>query len=142
MPSKAEIQRKYRESQKAKGLCVCCKEEALPGKTKCQKHNDVAKRLSKQNRRKNTLGRYGITEREYERMYEEQGGCCLICGVHKLMAGEDGVETVSDVLCIDHCHKTGKVRGLLCSTCNVAIGHLEPKLEHFGSMISYLEEHA
>lgn len=50
---------------------------------------------------------YGITEAEYQRLFEAQGGRCAICGGKR--------RTKLDV---DHCHATGKVRGLLCRRCN------------------------
>lgn len=60
-------------------------------------------------RRKNL---YGITTRQYENMLEQRGGKCPICG------RPDAAPH------IDHCHKTGKVRGLLCRRCNIALGML------------------
>lgn len=61
--------------------------------------------------------RYGITLDDYNSVLEAQNGRCAICG-----------ELPSNHLCIDHDHKTGKVRGLLCISCNVALGWFE-KLE-------------
>lgn len=55
---------------------------------------------------------YGITWERYEEMYTAQGGKCLICSEQK------------DRLAVDHCHSSGRVRGLLCRNCNVAIGML------------------
>ena len=57
--------------------------------------------------------RYGITLVEYERMLESQAGVCKICGGPPMHRGTYHV---------DHCHRTGKVRGLLCHKCNVALG--------------------
>lgn len=71
--------------------------------------------------------KYDITQEDYERMYEEQGGHCKICGAKK------------SLLYVDHCHKTGKVRGLLCSNCNTGIGQLQDNVEILRSAITYLE---
>ena len=71
--------------------------------------------------------KYDITEEDYERMYEEQGGHCKICGAKKKL------------LYIDHCHKTGKVRGLLCNHCNTGLGLLKDNVENLRSAIAYLE---
>lgn len=57
---------------------------------------------------------YGISIEEYDKIYEEQGGGCKICGRHQ--------DTIKKRLHVDHDHKTGKVRGLLCNQCNVMIG--------------------
>jgi hypothetical protein len=57
---------------------------------------------------------YGISVEDYDRMFEEQGGACYICGTAPSNRALD----------IDHCHKSGKVRGLLCSNHNRALGLL------------------
>jgi len=62
---------------------------------------------------------YGITIEEYNHMFEKQKGCCAICGKHQLE------NTKGQALGVDHNHKTGQVRGLLCSPCNQAIGQLK-----------------
>ena len=63
--------------------------------------------------RKSNLKRlYGMTPADHEAMLEAQGGRCAVCGQDK-------------DLVVDHNHKTGKVRGLLCRTCNFVIGMYE-----------------
>ena len=65
--------------------------------------------------------RYGLTAEQYIALADQHGGKCGICGeIPKTARG----------LHIDHCHATGKVRGLLCHSCNVGIGALrdDPKL--------------
>jgi hypothetical protein len=57
--------------------------------------------------------RYGINEETYEKMLVEQGRVCRICL---------SPPSASKRLCVDHCHLTGKIRGLLCDRCNVSIG--------------------
>ena len=66
--------------------------------------------------------RYGITAAEYDAMYAKQKGCCAICGKHA-EAGSSPAHW-KNKLAVDHCHDTGKVRGLLCNDCNAGIGHL------------------
>lgn len=69
------------------------------------------------------LSRYSLTEAEYNRLWEKQGGLCAICGHN---AGRYGYH-------IDHDHKCrsgttscgGCVRGLLCPSCNISLGHYE-----------------
>jgi len=76
-------------------------------------------------RRANSLKfRYGISLREYELRLALQNGACAIC--RKKPKG---------LLCVDHCHLTGKVRGLLCSKCNSALGFYgdDPKLAQAGA---------
>lgn len=71
---------------------------------------------------------YGISGTDYERILEKQGGVCAICGSapHKKR------------LAVDHCHKTGAVRGLLCSICNVAVGLLKDDPELIENALNYL----
>jgi len=62
--------------------------------------------------------RYGITLADYDRMLAEQGGKCLICE-----RGKSGSK--NQAFAVDHDHKTGAVRGLLCIKCNSALGWYE-----------------
>lgn len=64
---------------------------------------------------------YGITVDEYDEMLREQGGRCRICRTDR----PRGYGTEKGNLYVDHCHNTGKVRGLLCSRCNLSLGWLE-----------------
>ena len=82
-------------------------------------------------RRKNKLLRkFGISWAEYETMFLLQGGVCAIC---------KKPEQQEKRLAVDHCHDTGKVRGLLCSMCNTAIGKLNDSVELLQRAIEYLE---
>lgn len=69
--------------------------------------------LSKAWRRRHLLNNYGLTPEIFEAMRQERNDCCDICS--KRMTKP----------CVDHCHKEGHVRGLLCSQCNTAIGLLQ-----------------
>ena len=62
--------------------------------------------------------RYGVTVEQYNEMLAEQNGVCAVC--EKPEANEIGGKTPS--LAVDHDHKTGKIRALLCSNCNRALG--------------------
>lgn len=63
--------------------------------------------------------RYGITVEEYFRLLEEQGGRCAVC--RGLPEEVNKPKHWTDVLCVDHCHDTGVVRGLLCNDCNLVV---------------------
>ena len=75
--------------------------------------------------RKNT---YGIDEQQYLAAYEARNGCCEICNKH------------FDVLCIDHCHTTLEVRGLLCKSCNLGLGNFKDNSDALRSAAKYLEK--
>jgi hypothetical protein len=61
--------------------------------------------------------RYGISREEYDALLVRQNGVCAICQNPQSRKG-------TKRLSVDHCHKTKKVRGLLCAKCNMAIGIL------------------
>lgn len=67
---------------------------------------------------------YGITVDQYYQMLKEQGGGCATCGVKT--PGGRGYKRMGkpEMFYVDHCHSTGRVRGLLCNSCNRGIGFL------------------
>jgi hypothetical protein len=71
----------------------------------------------KASERRVRLRRFGLDEQAYDRMLREQGGVCAIC------AEPPGGRW--NRLAVDHDHATGRVRGLLCTTCNTMLGRLE-----------------
>ena len=65
--------------------------------------------------------KYGITQEEFDVLWFVFRGCCGICGCNlRLPLPQRGQPL--DVVALDHDHKTGKIRGLLCNACNKAIG--------------------
>ncbi len=92
----------------------------------------------KQVRREKELeNKYGITYSEYLSMLESQDGVCSICGRPEKLLGKGGC---TRPLNVDHCHTTGKVRGLLCASCNLALGNLEDSVDYLRAAIKYLEK--
>ena len=75
--------------------------------------------------------RYGISIEEYEKILEEQNGVCAIC---------ESKCTVKNCLAVDHCHKTKKVRGLLCQACNTTLGKMKESPELLRKAAIYLEK--
>lgn len=82
------------------------------------------------------LNKYGITIAEYDAMLEKQGGVCKACSEPETRKGRDG-EPVA--LHIDHCHETGRVRGLLCHRCNCALGYAREDAKVLTGLINYIE---
>lgn len=77
---------------------------------------------------------YGIDFHDWALMYERQGGKCPIC-IRAL--------AFDRMTHVDHCHTTGKVRGLLCHHCNLLLGHIRGDApEIFRAALEYLERHA
>ena len=74
---------------------------------------------------------YGLSTEDVEEMLKSQEGNCKICKTD-----------LSDLkyFCVDHCHKTKKVRGLLCNTCNRALGLFKDDLNVLERAVDYLKE--
>lgn len=108
---------------RAKGMCDACYNRWLYANSsshKAQRRNSATNWSNKNPERKkhsNNVARiklrYGLSLKEMEAMRVAQGGACLIC------------KSTSKELAIDHCHETGRVRGLLCSPCNRTLGFFE-----------------
>lgn len=73
---------------------------------------------------------FDITLEQYNEMREAQGNACKICRKPET-AFKKG-------LAVDHCHKTGKVRGLLCPKCNVGLGQFQDNIEYLTLAASYV----
>ena len=80
-----------------------------------------------------TLRAYGLAPQDYASMLLSQRGACAICGTHE-PGGSKGKR-----FAVDHCHATGKVRGLLCSPCNTGLGQLKDDPAVLRKAIAYLE---
>lgn len=78
---------------------------------------------------------YGITVEDFEEMLSSQGGRCKICECAILHHLADAA--VRDKACVDHCHTTGRVRGLLCHYCNRSLAFVE---SHGEAAMNYLKE--
>ena len=79
--------------------------------------------------RKQLLKKYGLTFEDYKVLFDSQRGVCAICKEPQLVGR----------LCVDHCHTTGVVRGLLCFTCNFLIGQAKDNKTILEAAIRYLE---
>jgi hypothetical protein len=71
--------------------------------------------------------RYGISAAEYDALLTRQGGVCAICRKRS-----------KERLCVDHCHLTGTIRGLLCRKCNTALGYLKDDQASLVAALAYL----
>lgn len=108
------------------------KNERLRKRNKNRYHNDPE---YKQRQREHHLKRmFGIDHKQYERMYEEQCGKCKICGTTDPKGRWNH-------FAIDHCHKTGKIRGLLCGPCNKGLGSFQDNPKLLKKALSYLFNH-
>lgn len=81
------------------------------------------------------LKKYGITNKEYIEMSEKQNHCCAICNKPETT---ENIKGIISSLAVDHCHTTGKVRGLLCGNCNKGIGLFKDDISNLQKAIEYL----
>lgn len=80
--------------------------------------------------------KYGINLYQYEELLKSQNNVCAICKNPETMTKKTGI---LQNLSVDHCHKTGKVRGLLCSKCNTGIGYFREDIKIFENAIEYIQ---
>lgn len=88
---------------------------------------------------RNINRRYGISRAQYDELLKLQNDGCAICGQRET-SFDPRAGTVKK-LAVDHCHKTNKIRGLLCWRCNGTIGKLEDDIELLDKMRAYLVKH-
>ena len=120
--------RKTHRPGKPVSQCMTCKNEYN------KKHRIENRDARLKSEHKSRLKRsYGITPEEYDAMYFSQGRVCKICKTDK-----PGGRT--KLFFIDHCHKTQKIRGLLCMRCNTGLGLFMDNPEFLGQAIKYLME--
>lgn len=77
--------------------------------------------------------KYGITKEQYNTLLLTQDGKCAVCGNENIVNGKH------KMLCVDHNHETGKVRGLLCDNCNRALGQVHDQPDILLKLASYLK---
>lgn len=77
--------------------------------------------------------KYGISHEQRDRLLAVQGGVCAVCSRALTKFGSGSTHA-----CIDHCHSTGKVRGILCGGCNKGLGHFRDNPESLARAAEYL----
>jgi len=126
--------------------CPCC-EQILPVEcfyklTKAKRirfsgyckdcNKQKAKTKPKEEHRKTGLKQYGLTLEDYNKMLVAQDGKCAICGSTEPYGNGDN-------FCVDHNHKTGQTRGLLCQKCNQSLGLMKESQEYLNKAAEYLD---
>lgn len=89
-------------------------------------------KAQEQSRRGHLWRKYKLTLENYSQMLEDSGGLCAICGLDMFSVGQGPN--------IDRCYTTGKVRGLLCNKCNVAIGFLNDDPDRIDKAAAYVRK--
>lgn len=116
----------YKDSRSKSGIQSMCKD--------CFKEwqqSDTGKKVA---RKAHLSYKYKLTLEEYDELLKEQNYCCAICGTN-IKECDTGS---GNHLAVDHCHSTGKVRGLLCTPCNILLGKAKDNVTILQAAINYL----
>lgn len=128
----------------------CCKEKTSDyyGKNK-EKYKEINRKWYLKNRERfieynrlhpeetreyNLRKKFGMGIEDYKKLLIKQKYSCLICGISESKGSRWGV------LVVDHCHQTGKIRGLLCSHCNTGLGSFRDNPKFLDQAIKYLNQ--
>jgi len=116
------------------GYCKKCRKERYQETEKGAGYEQRRRHYYETARWKSLLLQYGVTQEQYEEMHQAQNGLCAICGKPETYQWRGTVRR----LAVDHDHKTGAARGLLCTSCNRGIGNLGDDPEMLKKAIEYL----
>ena len=105
------------------------KQYRAKNKERIMQYNNTHKEEGK---KYNLKRKYNITQEQYDELYNKQNGCCAICKKHQ--------SELKKILGVDHNHKTGKIRGLLCDNCNKGLGCLKDDKDIINNAGNYLKE--
>lgn len=126
----------YNNKRTKDGKAYRCKECDSLARHKWAENNPERQAYSARNRRLKYI--YGVDIPWYESQLAKQNNCCAICGTTENKTSGDRQDWN---FAVDHCHDTGKVRGLLCNTCNRALGLFQDRKEVLEKAIAYLDTH-
>ena len=126
-----DFSKRYKDSTSYFNRCVPC-ESIRQAKYRAENKDKSRCRQLRRN--------YGITLDEFNIMLKKQDNRCLICDVkvHAIIGGDLKGDNKTKA-CLDHCHATGNVRGILCNNCNKALGLLQDEPSILKQAIAYLE---
>lgn len=93
---------------------------------------EKAREYSRHRSFKHNLKKHGLTIEQYDILWKTQNCCCLICKTDKVNTNRGWH--------LDHCHTTGKIRGILCVNCNVMLGLARDRIDVLESAIIYLSK--
>jgi len=149
----------YRHARKKDGLNSWCKEcnrKACQKYMQTEKGKVIRKKYQQSEKGKQTQKRYAatingqrkrhnnslksnynFTLKEYDKLFQQQNGKCAICRKPETASNQYGIR----VLSVDHNHRTGKVRGLLCDRCNRMLGFARENGTVLEKAIKYLQYH-
>lgn len=99
---------------------------------------DNQEKYKRLNRNNHLKKKYGLTFEDLEKMLRDQDNKCAICGKELFLHGAS--VDYNKIARVDHDHKTGEIRGLLCDSCNIGLGKFRDNTDYLLSAISYLNK--
>lgn len=136
----------HKNSRQRGGLATRCKECANAAYKAWRESNPESFRAAQRrfhernpnaDRDKHLRRKYGINSAQYDALLESQGGVCALCRKDESVVRR--AKSGRESLAVDHCHETGRVRGLLCFKCNTALGVFNDDPERLRAAIAYLD---
>lgn len=122
----------WRDNRRPEGRLSRCKTCKTAATNRFRKEQGYDKtrywRNPEGERERHLIRKYGVTLTDYNAMFKAQGGACAVCR-----------RTQERAFDVDHCHETGRVRGLLCTGCNRMIGHAGDRPATLRAAADYLE---
>lgn len=120
----------YKTTDRKSGHKTVCKEciKSVPAS------EDRKRNMREYSKEYHLKTRYNLTKEDYTNLLINQNHKCAICGV-------DEQELPNKKLYVDHNHETGKVRELLCHSCNVGLGLMKESIQTLSKAIAYLDKH-
>lgn len=128
----------HKQNDRKSGRRSACKKCCDNYRKKNQdKYNKYVKDWNRRNpdKIKNTklIRGFGITLEQYNGIFAEQRGCCVICGKHQ--------SELKKSLAVDHDHESGVIRQLLCNHCNLILGLVQDNISLLEEFIKYVQKH-
>ena len=120
----SEFNNSKRGKFQKRGECKTCQSEIARARNKITYDSKVKWKW-------NMKSTFNLTIEDYNIIFNKHNGSCAICKRHQT--------EFKKRLAIDHCHKTNEIRGLLCSSCNTAIGLFKDDIDSLSSAIDYLK---
>jgi hypothetical protein len=132
----------HKDKNRNDGLQTVCKQcSRLYSQERNAKRKEEYKRWYQDNKIKvrnyKLKRKFKISISEYNDMFDEQNGLCAICKKSEIKKHNGTIQS----LAVDHNHSTGKVRALLCSNCNTALGSLKENKDIIFNMIDYIDKY-
>jgi hypothetical protein len=119
----------YKRKDRPLGLTSSCKE--------CKSSKRKEEWIPRKQSSYKLMSQYGMTTEDYQKLFNKQNGVCAICNKRESAKSNGGY---IKSLAVDHCHTTGKIRGLLCQDCNLGIGKLKDDVALVEAALNYLKE--